>query len=98
MRLLLVEAHDMVAATVLGSMRRATYTIDWNREEETARQALLHEPYDLALLALDVARLNGTELLNADRKAGGSAPILILTERDEGADGIEVYLRAPMIS
>jgi two-component system, OmpR family, response regulator QseB len=88
MRLLLVEADDTVAETVLASMRRARYTIDWKRDGEAARQALLRESHDLVLLALDVPRLNGIEMLGTYRKAGGLAPILILTQRDAGADGI----------
>lgn len=103
MRLLLVEGDDTVAETVLASMRRAGYAVDWKRDGATARQALLREPYDLVLLALGLPRLNGFELLEGYRKAGGLAPVIILTARDAAADrvrgfhaGADDYMTKPL--
>lgn len=90
MRLLLVEGDDTLAKTVLESMHRAGFSIDWKQDGLTATQALarMQEPYDVVLLAIGAPGLDGIEVLNTYRSAGGLAPVIILSASDAVADRI----------
>ena len=102
MRLLLVEDDDMIAETVLGAMRRAGYAIDWAEDGRAAELSLGNGVYDLVLLDLGLPKKDGIDVLNAYRKSGGAAPVIILTARDavderiRGLDaGADDYLIKP---
>ena len=82
MRLLLVEDDDMIAETVLGAMRRSGYAIDWAEDGRAAELSLGNGVYDLVLLDLGLPKKDGIDVLNAYRKNGGAAPVIILTARD----------------
>lgn len=88
MRLLLVEDDEMIAETVLESMRRAGYAIDWAQDGRAAELSLGNGVYDLVLLDLGLPRKDGIELLKSYRKTGGLAPVIILTARDSVDDRI----------
>jgi two-component system response regulator QseB len=88
MRLLLVEDDEMIAETVVASMRRAGYAIDWAAEGRAADLSLATGVYDLILLDLGLPKRDGIEVLKSYRKSGGSAPVLILTARDAIDDRI----------
>lgn len=88
MRLLLVEDDEMIAETVLASMRRAGYAIDWAAEGRAADLSLGTGVYDLILLDLGLPKRDGIEVLKTYRKSGGAAPVLILTARDAVDDRI----------
>ena len=88
MRLLLVEDDDMIAETVLGAMRRAGYAIDWAEDGRAAELSLGNGVYDLVLLDLGLPKKDGIEVLNAYRKNGGDAPVIILTARDAADERI----------
>lgn len=102
MRLLLVEDDDMIAETVAESMRRAGYAIDRAQDGRTAELSLGNGVYDLVLLDLGLPKQDGIHVLNTYRKAGGAAPVIILTARDavderiRGLDaGADDYLIKP---
>jgi two-component system, OmpR family, response regulator QseB len=102
MRLLLVEDDSMIAEPVLGAMRREGYAVDWARDGREAQLSLGHDVYDLVLLDLGLPRVDGIAVLNEYRKAGGAAPVIILTARDtvdervRGLDtGADDYLVKP---
>jgi two-component system, OmpR family, response regulator QseB len=59
MRLLLVEDDEMIAETVLDSLRREGYAVDWARDGREAELSLGHGVYDLVLLDLGGRRLAG---------------------------------------
>lgn len=88
MRLLLVEDDEMIAETVLESMRRAGYAIDWAQDGRAAELSLCNGVYDLVLLDLGLPKKDGIEVLHAYRKTGGLAPVIILTARDAVDDRI----------
>src|ERR1700679_2798151 len=88
MRLLLVEDDEMIAETVLESMRREGYAIDWAQDGRAAELSLGNGVYDLVLLDLGLPGKNGIDLLNSYRRQGGEAPVIILTARDAVTDRI----------
>ena len=88
MRLLLVEDDEMIAETVLESMRREGYAIDWAQDGRAAELSLDNGVYDLVLLDLGLPGRDGIDLLNSYRKQGGEAPVIILTARDAVNDRV----------
>ena len=88
MRLLLVEDDEMIAETVLESLRREGYAVDWARDGREAELSLDHGVYDLVLLDLGLPKKDGIDVLNGYRGRGGEAPIIILTARDAVTDRI----------
>ncbi|MDP9158217.1 MAG: response regulator [Pseudomonadota bacterium] len=102
MRLLLVEDDDMIAETVVDFMRRAGYAIDHAADGRAADLSLANGVYDLVLLDLGLPKRDGIEVLNTYRRAGGVAPVIIITARDavderiRGLDaGADDYLMKP---
>ena len=90
MRLLLVEDDDMIAETVLDSLRRTGYAVDWAQDGRAAELSLNNGVYDLVLLDLGLPKRDGIDVLNEYRRAGGDAPVIILTARDAVDDRIAV--------
>lgn len=88
MRLLLVEDDEMIAETVLESMGREGYAIDWAQDGRAAELSLGNCVYDLVLLDLGLPKKDGIDLLNSYRKQGGLAPVIILTARDSVTERI----------
>jgi two-component system response regulator QseB len=88
MRLLLVEDDEMIAETVLDSMRREGYAIDWAQDGRAAELSLANGVYDLVLLDLGLPGKDGIEVLSSYRKQGGEAAVVILTARDAVTDRI----------
>jgi two-component system response regulator QseB len=88
MRLLLIEDDDMIAETVLESMRRAGYAIDWAPDGRAAELSLANGVYDLVLLDLGLPKQDGISVLTGYRKADGGTPVIILTARDAIEDRI----------
>jgi two-component system response regulator QseB len=92
----------MIAETVLESMGREGYAIDWAQDGRAAELSLGNGVYDLVLLDLGLPKKDGIDLLNSYRKQGGQAPVIILTARDSvnerirGLDaGADDYLIKP---
>jgi len=88
MRLLLVEDDVMIAETVLESLRRAGYTVDWARDGRAAALSLDNGVYDLVLLDLGLPARDGIDVLREHRARGGDTSVLILTARDAVEDRI----------
>jgi two-component system response regulator QseB len=88
MRLLLVEDDEMIAETVLESIRREGYAIDWAQDGRAAELSLDNGVYDLVLLDLGLPGRDGIDLLNSYRRQGGEAPVIILTARDAVNDRV----------
>jgi two-component system, OmpR family, response regulator QseB len=88
MRLLLVEDDEMIAETVLESMRREGYAIDWAHDGRAAELSLGNGVYDLILRDLGLPGKDGIELLSHYRRQGGDAPVIMLTARDAVNDRV----------
>lgn len=88
MRILLVEDDPLLGDGIRAGLRLADYAIDWVRDGEMARRALLDHAYDACVLDLGLPRLDGLALLKDLRSRGNDIPVLILTARDTSADKI----------
>lgn len=88
MRVLVVEDDPMIGRAVADGLRADGYAVDWVRDGAAAELALLHGPYDLAVLDLGLPRKDGFDVLKALRHARIDVPVLIITARDAVADRI----------
>ena len=88
MRVLVVEDDPMIGRAVAGGLEGDGYAVDWVRDGAAAELALLHGPYDLAVLDLGLPRKDGVDVLKSLRRARIEVPVLIITARDAVADRI----------
>ncbi len=102
MRILLVENDDLLGDGIRAGLKLADYAVDWVRDGEAARLALLNHDYDACVLDLGLPRRDGLSVLKETRDAGRALPVLILTARDTSADkvagldaGADDYLTKP---
>lgn len=102
MRVLLVEDDALLGDGILAGLKLADYAVDWVRDGEAARLALMEPVYDACVLDLGLPRRGGLSVLEELRARGGRLPVLILTARDTQADivagldaGADDYLTKP---
>ena len=102
MRILLVEDDALLGDGIRAGLKLAEYAVDWVRDGEAARLALLEPVYDACVLDLGLPRRGGLSVLEELRARGGRLPVLILTARDTQADivagldaGADDYLTKP---
>ena len=102
MRILLVEDDALLGDGIRAGLKLADYAVDWVRDGEAARLALLDHAYQACLLDLGLPRRDGLSLLGDLRRQGHQLPVLILTARDTSADkiagldaGADDYLTKP---
>ncbi|MDO9320085.1 MAG: response regulator [Pseudomonas sp.] len=102
MRILLVEDHPQLAASVAQALRSAGWTVDVLHDGIAADLALSCEDYALAILDIGLPRLDGFAVLARLRERGKTLPVLMLTARSEVKDrvhglnlGADDYLAKP---
>ncbi len=102
MRILLVEDDAILGDGVLAGLKLAEHAVDWVRDGEAARLALLDHAYDACVLDLGLPKRDGLSVLTGLRQSGSRLPVLILTARDSSADkiagldaGADDYLTKP---
>ena len=85
-------------------MKLAEHAVDWVRDGEAARLALLDHAYDACVLDLGLPKRDGLSVLTGLRQSGSRLPVLILTARDSSADkiagldaGADDYLTKPFL-
>ena len=88
MRILLVEDDALLGDGVRAGLKLADYAVDWVRDGEAARRALLDQRYDGCVLDLGLPKRDGIEVLKELRSRGNSIPVLVLTARDTSADKV----------
>ncbi len=88
MRVLLVEDDPLLGDGVRAGLKLADYAVDWVRDGEAGRLALLAQAYDACVLDLGLPRRDGLSLLKDLRSRGNATPVLILTARDTSADKV----------
>ncbi|NQD79990.1 response regulator [Pseudomonas seleniipraecipitans] len=102
MRILLVEDHPQLAASVTQALKSAGWTVDVLHDGVAADMALSSEEYALAILDVGLPRMDGFEVLARLRARGKTVPVLMLTARGEVKDrvhglnlGADDYLAKP---
>lgn len=102
MRILLVEDDELLGEAAQAGLSQNGYTVDWLKDGESAKLAMLNETFDLVVLDLGLPKLSGLGLLKAVRSSGNSTPIIILTARESIEDrvrgldgGADDYLTKP---
>jgi len=82
MGLLLMEGDEMIAETVLYSLRRSGYLVDWAKDDRVAELFLSACAYDLLLLGVDLRTHIGIEALIARHVKNTRVPVMHLTACD----------------
>ena len=102
MRILLVEDDALLGDGIRAGLKLADYAVDWVRDGDAARLALLDHDYPACILDLGLPRRDGLSVLKDLRRNGKQLPVLILTARDTSADkiagldaGADDYLTKP---
>ncbi len=102
MRILLVEDHLPLAASVAQALKDGGWTVDVLHDGVAADLALASEDYALAILDIGLPRLDGFQVLARLRERGKTLPVLMLTARGEVKDrvhglnlGADDYLAKP---
>ena len=102
MRILLVEDDALLGDGIRAGLKLADYAVDWVRDGEAARLALLDHSYKACVLDLGLPKCDGLSVLKDLRQSGNQLPVLILTARDSSADkiagldaGADDYLTKP---
>ena len=88
MRVLLVEDDTLLGDGIHAGLRLADYAVDWVKDGESARLALLDHAYDACILDLGLPKRDGLSVLRDLRGRGSCLPVLILTARDTSSDKI----------
>jgi DNA-binding response OmpR family regulator len=102
MRLLLVEDDHVLGSSLTKVLEKHAYGVDWLQDGESALAALADCDFAVAILDINLPKVNGLEVLKATRRKKNKIPILVLTARDtslqkvEGLDGgADDYLVKP---
>jgi DNA-binding response OmpR family regulator len=82
MRVLIVEDHKELAATVAVGLRREGMAVDIAFDGESALLHAARESYDVIVLDRDLPRLHGDEVCKAMVAEGSRARVLMLTAAD----------------
>ena len=88
MRILLVEDDAALADTTTRALQSQGWAVDWSTRGEQVAQSVLQDPYDLVVLDIGLAGIDGFETLRRLRAAGSTTPVLMLTARDAVEDRV----------
>jgi len=72
----------MIGQAMQGSLKDASYAVDWIKDGESALSAFATQSYDMVLLDLGLPKKDGLEVLRRIRSSDDRTPILIVTARD----------------
>ncbi len=104
MRLLLVEDDRLLGQSIVTSLTRNGYTVDWLEKGAGVAEILRTEKFAAIILDLMLPDISGFEVLKSIRQKGEVVPVLILTARDDindrvrGLDdGADDYLVKPFV-
>jgi DNA-binding response OmpR family regulator len=102
LRVLVVEDDALLGDGIKAGLNLAAYAVDWVRDGDAARHALIDHEYDACILDLGLPRRDGLSVLRELRQRGSSLPVIILTARDTNEDkvagldsGADDYLTKP---
>lgn len=89
MRLLLVEDDTLLARSMMTSLNRHGYTVDWVEKGAGVTSVLQTDEFTAVVLDLTLPDIDGLEVLRNIRREGYKLPVMILTARDELRDRIQ---------
>ena len=89
MHILVVEDERALCETIVRSLRRLAYSVDFCYDGSKAIELLGVERYDLALLDLNLPGADGMTVLRTLRQTDRDTKVLILSARSEVADKVE---------
>ena len=89
MRILVVEDERALCETIVRSLRRLAYSVDYCYDGDKALELLGVERYDLVLLDLNLPGKDGMTVLRTLRQTDRETRVLILSARSEVADKVE---------
>ncbi len=89
MRLLLVEDDVLLGRSMVTSLSRHGYTVDWVERGSGVETVLKTEQFMAVILDLTLPDIDGLMVLRHIRRAGFTLPILILTARDDIDDRVK---------
>ncbi|HEU4655279.1 MAG TPA: response regulator transcription factor [Steroidobacteraceae bacterium] len=88
MRILLVEDDELLGSALCEGLRQAGFAVDWLKDGEAARTALVAEEFAGVVLDLGLPRLSGLDLIRWLRGKRHATPVLVLTSRDAVEDRV----------
>lgn len=90
MRVLLVEDDELLGDGVRNGLIQYGYTVDWVKDGQSAKQAILNksESFDFVVLDIGLPKLSGLDVLRAMRAQNIATPVVILTAKDSIEDQI----------
>ena len=86
MHLLVIEVERALCETIVRSLRRLAYSVDYCYDGEKALELLGVECYDLVLLDLNLPKKDGMTVLRTLRQTDRETRVLILSARSEVED------------
>lgn len=89
MRLLLVEDDTLLGQSMLTSLSRHGYTVDWLEQGAGVTTALSTETFTAVILDLSLPDIDGLQVLRSIRHKGYTLPVMILTARDDIRDRVK---------
>ncbi|MBY8298677.1 response regulator [Vibrio fluvialis] len=89
MRLLLVEDDVLLGRSMVTSLSRHGYTVDWVERGSGVETVLKTEQFIAVILDLTLPDIDGLVVLRNIRRAGFTLPVLILTARDDIEDRVK---------
>ena len=95
MHLLVIEDERALCETIVRSLRRLAYSVDYCYDGEKALELLGVERYDLVLLDLNLPKKDGMTVLRTLRQTDRETRVLILSARSEVDAGANDYLAKP---
>src|SRR5271154_6098358 len=90
MRLLVVENDPALATFLQESLDHERYKVDLTHEGEEAKKWVEERDYDLAILDLNLARDEGTQVLQYVRAKRRELPILVLSGRNRAEERVQI--------
>lgn len=89
MRLLLIEDDTLLGQSMVTSLSRHGYTVDWLEKGSGVTTALKTEDFTAVILDLTLPDIDGLDVLRNIRSAGFNLPVVILTARDDIKDRVQ---------
>ena len=88
MRILLVEDDEQLAESTARALRSQSWVVDCSARGEPVPLSLRRDRYDLLILDIGLAGIDGFETLRRVRAQGSDLPVLLLTARDAVEDRV----------